>query len=121
MLKALNIQVLTPTKEVRSTNSKIHVKDPSSSRHVHFVNVVTIKPIDRDREEDDEDRIENGGEFENAVNEVEKVDNDEDYFNRLPTKEEREYHKDLFDDTEMPYFLGRPTIKMGDPSNLNIP
>jgi hypothetical protein len=39
----------------------------------------------------------------------------------LPTKEEREYHKDLFDDPETPYILGSPLIKVGDPSNINIP
>ena len=52
------------------------------------------------------------------MNEEEKVDDVEvDYFDRLPTEEEKDYHKDLFE----PYFLGNSIIKTGDPSNLNIP
>jgi hypothetical protein len=39
----------------------------------------------------------------------------------LPTKEEREYHKGLFDDPETSYILGSPLIKVGDSSNINIP
>ena len=49
------------------------------------------------------------------------TDSEVEYSNRMPTKEEKEYHKDLFDDEETPYFLGNPVIKTGDPSNLNIP
>ena len=92
---------------------------------MHFVNVVTIKPVDRSYE-DDEDRIEIDRESKNEVKEVEndkekEVEDVEDYFDRLPTKEERAYHRDLFDDPETPYFLGSPIIKMGDQSNINIP
>ena len=58
LLNALSNQVLTtPKKDTRNTNSGTQVKDPSSSKHVHFVNVVTIKPIDKDREEDDVDKL----------------------------------------------------------------
>ena len=108
LLKALNNQVLSPPhKDARNTNSGPQVKDPSASKHVHFVNVVTIKPIEGDKEV--------------KKSEVEEVDDVENYFDRLPTKEERSYHKDLFDNPETPYFLGNPIIKTGDPSNLNIP
>ena len=48
LLKALNNQVLLPPhKDARTTNSGTQVRDPSSSKHAHFINVVTIKPIDR--------------------------------------------------------------------------
>ncbi|PWA59979.1 serpin [Artemisia annua] len=58
---------------------------------------------------------------ESKEREVEEVDDGDDYFDRLSTKEERAYHKDLFDDTETPYFLGNPIIKTGNPSNISIP
>ena len=113
LLKALNNQVLSPPqKDARNTNSGPQIKDPSSSKHVHFVNVVTIKPIDRNKEESDKDEVRI---------EVGEVGDVIDYFDWLPTKEERAYHKDLFNDPETPYFLGNPIIKTGDPSNLNIP
>ena len=47
LLKALNNQVLSPPHKDARTNSEPPVKDPSSSKQVHFVNVVTIKPINR--------------------------------------------------------------------------
>jgi hypothetical protein len=120
LLKVLNNQVLTtPKKYTRDTSSGTQIKDPSSSKHVHFVNVFTIKPVDNNREECDIDEIK---EVEDKKEEkVEEVENVEEYFDRLPTKEEREYHKDLFNDSETPYFLGSPIIKAGDPSNINIP
>ena len=130
LLKALNNQVLSPPqKDARNTNSGPQLKDPSSSKHVHFVNVVTIKPIDRNKEESDKDEVRLEIEPKDEVKEVEvdkevkesEVDDVEEYFDRLPTKEERAYHKDLFDDPETPYFLGNPIIKTGDPYNLNIP
>ena len=43
LLKALNNQA--------STTPRKDIKDPSSSKQVHFVNVVTIKSKDEDREE----------------------------------------------------------------------
>jgi hypothetical protein len=119
LLKALNNQVLTtPNKDTRNTNSGTQIKDPSSSKHVHFVNVVTIKLINKDREEDDVDRVGIDSESkkedskEGKVEEAEIVEN---YFDKLPTKEERAYHMDLFDDPETPYILGSPIIKAGDP------
>ncbi|PWA80617.1 hypothetical protein CTI12_AA195860 [Artemisia annua] len=131
LLKALNNQVLSPPhKDARNTNSGPQVKDPSSSKQVHFVNVVTIKPIpkneiDSEHKEEvktNEDEVkEVEVDKEAKISGVEEVDDEEDYFNRLPTKEERAYHKDLFDDPETPYFLGNPIIKTGDPSNINIP
>ena len=66
-------------------------KDPSSSKNVHFVNVVTIKPIIK--EEDDGNRNDSDPKVETVepeVNEKEEVDDIEsevEYFNRLPTKE----------------------------------
>ena len=49
LLKALNNQALTtPNKDTRNTNSGAQIKNPSSSKHVHFVNVVTIKPINKE-------------------------------------------------------------------------
>jgi hypothetical protein len=121
LLKALNNQALTtPRKDI---------KDPSSSKQVHFVNVVTIKSKDEDREESDKDEV--GIETKpmdeikkvevKKEEELEEVEPIEKYFDKLPTKEEREYHKDLFDDPETPYILGSPLIKVGDPSNINIP
>jgi hypothetical protein len=130
LLKALNNQVLTtPRKYTRDTSSGILIKDPSPSKQVHFVNVVTIKPIDKNIEESDKDEvgIETGTRDEIKEVEVikeeklEEVESVEEYFDRLPTKEEREYHKDLFNDPETPYILGSPLIKVGDPSNINIP
>jgi hypothetical protein len=51
LLKALNNQALTtPRKDTRDTNNGNQIKDPSSSKHVHFVNVVTIKPKDKNIE-----------------------------------------------------------------------
>jgi hypothetical protein len=120
LLKALNNQVLTtPKKDTRDTSSGPQIKDPSSSKHVHFVNVVAIKPIKNNREESDEDEIKEVGD--NKEEKVEEVETVEEYFDRLPTNEEREYHKDLFDDPKTPYVLGSPIIKTGDPSNINIP
>jgi hypothetical protein len=130
LLKALNNQVLTtPRKDTRDTSSGIQIKDPSSSKHVHFVNVVTIKPIDKNIEESDKDEVDIEIGPKDEIKEVEdikeekleEVENVEEYFDKLPTKEEREYHKDLFDDPETPYVLGSPLIKAGDPSNINIP
>jgi hypothetical protein len=130
LLKALNNQTLaTPRKDTRDTNSGIQTKDPSSSKHVHFVNVVTIKPIDREIEESDKDeaKVEANSEDENREVEVkqdeklEEIEPIEKYFDKLPTEEEREYHKDLFDSPEKTYIFGNPLIKMGDPSNINIP
>ena len=126
LLKALTNQVLTPpNKDTRNTTSGPPTKDPSSSKNVHFVNVVTIKPIDR--EEDNENRNDCDPKSEtvevelNEKKEVDDVVSEVDYFDRLPTSEEKEYHKDLFDSPDTPYFLGNSTIKTGDPSNLNIP
>jgi hypothetical protein len=130
LLKALNNQALTtPKKDTRDANSGIQIKDPSSSKHIHFVNVVTIKPIDKDMEGSDKDEVGVETETRDETKEVEvdkgekleEVENVEEYFDKLPTKEEREYHKNLFDDPETPYILGSPLIKVGDPSNINIP
>ena len=130
LLKALNNQALTtPKKDTRDANNGIQIKDPSSSKHVHFVNVVTIKPKDKDIEESDKDEVEVETKTRDEIREVEvnkgkwleEVETVEEYFDRLPTKEEWEYHKDLFDGPETPYILGTPLIKMGDPSNINIP
>jgi hypothetical protein len=130
LLKTFNNQVFnTPRKDTRDTSSGTQIKDPSSSKHVHFVNVVTIKPKDKDIEESDKDEVRIGTETRDEIKEVkvnegeklEEVENVEDHFDKLPTKEEREYHKDLFDDPETPYILGSPLIKVGDPSNINIP
>jgi hypothetical protein len=130
LLKALNNQALTtPRKDTRDANSGIQTKDPSSSTHVHFVNVVTIKPIDKDIEESDKDEVGVETEPRDEIREVEvnkgekleEVETIEEYFDKLPTKEEREYHKDLFNDPETPYIIGSPLIKVGDPSNINIP
>ena len=57
----------------------------------------------------------------NEKKEVDDVVSEVDYFNRLPNSEEKEYHKDLFDNPDAQYFLGNPIVKTGDPSNLNIP
>ena len=120
LLKALNNQVLTtPKKDTRDTSSGTQIKDPSSSKHVHFVNVVTIKPVDNNKEESDTGEIKEV--VEKKEERVKEVENVEEYFDRLPTKEEREYHKDLFDDPETPYVLGSPLMKAGNPSNINIP
>ena len=84
-----------------------------------------IKPIDK--EEDNVDRNDSDPKNETIVVEenkeveVDDVVSEVDYFDRLPTREEREYHKDLFDSPDTPYVLGSPIIKTGDPSNLNIP
>ena len=122
-MKALNNQVLSPPHKDARTNSGTPIKDPSSSKQVHFVNVVTIKPIDRskDNSEPKDDVKENEVDNEVREDKNEEVEGDEDYFNRLPTREERAYHKDLFNDAETGYFLGNPIIKAGNPSNLNIP
>jgi hypothetical protein len=114
LLKALNNQALaTPRKDIRDTNNGIQIKDPSSSKHVHFVNVVTIKPIDKEIEDSDKDEV--GVETEtrdesrkvevNKGEELDEVETIEKYFDKMPTKEEREYHKDLFDSPERPYIL----------------
>ena len=51
LLKALNTQILPPPqKDARNTNSGPQIKDPSSSKQVHFVNVVAIKPVDEVKE-----------------------------------------------------------------------
>lgn len=130
LLKALNNQALTtPRKDTRDTNNGNQIKDPSSSKHVHFVNVVTIKPKDKNIEENDKDEVgvetETRGEIREVEvkkeEELEEVETIEEHFDKLPTKEEREYHKDLFDGPETPYILGTPLIKVGDPSNINIP
>jgi hypothetical protein len=130
LLKALNNQALTtPRKDTRDANNGIQTKDPSSSKHVHFVNVVTIKPKDKDIEESNKDEVEVETETSDEIRkvevnkgqELEGVETIEEYLDKLPTKEEREYHKDLFDGPETPYILGTPLIKMGDPSNINIP
>ena len=90
-----------------------------------FISSVTIKPITE--EEDDENRNNSDPKVETVESEVSEkkevddVESEDEYFNRCPTKEEKEYHKDLFDSAETPYFLGNPIIKAGDPSNLNIP
>jgi hypothetical protein len=99
LLKALNNQVLTtPRKDTRDNSSDIQIKYPSSSKHVHYVNVVTIKPIDENIEESDKDEvgIETGPKDEikevedNKEEKLEEVENVEEYFDKLPTKEERE-------------------------------
>ena len=100
LLKALNNQVLSPPHKDARTNSGPQVKDPSSSKQVHFINVVTIKPIERSedsskpKDEVKEDEVDK----EIRENESKEVEKEEDYFNRLPTREERAYHKD--DDAE---------------------
>ena len=79
LLKALNNQTLiTPRKDTRDTNSGIQIKDPSSSKHVHFVNVVTIKPIDREIEESDKDeaKVEANSEDENREVEATRMSYD---------------------------------------------
>ena len=71
LLKALNNQVLTtPRKDTRDTSIKIQIKDPSSSKHVHFVNVVTIKPKDKDIEESDKDEVRIGTETRDEIKKV---------------------------------------------------
>ena len=73
LLKALNNQVLShPQKDARNTSSRTQTKDPSISKHVHFLNVVTIKPIDKDREENDKARTEVENELKTEVKEVEE-------------------------------------------------
>ncbi|PWA71303.1 retrotransposon Orf1 [Artemisia annua] len=119
----LNESILRP--DTRSTTSGPPTKDPSSSKNVHFVNIVTITPITR--EEDDENKDDSDPKVETVESEVIKnkevddVESEVEYFNRWPTNEEKEYHKDLFDSPETPYVLGNPIIKTCDPSNLNIP
>ena len=122
LLKALNNQVLSPPHKDARTNSGPPVKDPSSSKQVHFVNVVTIKPIDRSEDSEPKDDVKED-EVDKETREIEsrEVEEEEDYFNKLPTREEKAYHKNLFNDAETGYFLGNPTIKAGNPSNLNIP
>ena len=97
LLKALNNQTLaTPRKDTRDTNSGIQIKHPSSSKHVHFVNVVTIKPIDKEIEESDKDEVRVEAEIKdesmevevNKEEELEEVEPIEKYFDKLPTKEE---------------------------------
>ena len=69
-----------PHNDARNTNSGPQIKDPSSSKQVHFINVVTIKPVDEVKEvEVDRD---------NKMIEVKEVEDKENYFDKLPTKEE---------------------------------
>ncbi|PWA59494.1 ribonuclease H-like domain-containing protein [Artemisia annua] len=110
LLKAFTNQMLTPSnKDTRSTTSGPPTKDPSSSKNVHFVNIVTIKPITR--EEDDENKDDSDPKVETVESEVienkevDDVESEVEYFNRWPTSEEKEYHKDLFDSPETPYVL----------------
>jgi hypothetical protein len=76
LLKALNNQVLTtPKKDTRDTCSGTQIKDPSSSKHVHFINVVTIKLVNNNREESNVDEIkEVVDKKEEKVEEVENVE-----------------------------------------------
>ena len=78
LLKAFTNQLLTPTnKDTRSTTSGPPTKDPSSSKNVHFVNVVTIEPITK--EEEDETRNNSDPKVETLepeVNEEEEVDDE---------------------------------------------
>ena len=48
LLTALNNQVITPSSGIaRNTSGGSAVKDHSSSKHVHFVNAITLKPPNR--------------------------------------------------------------------------
>lgn len=58
LLKALNNQVITPSNRVaRNTSGASEIKDPSSSKHVHFVNAITLIPPNRDTNGDDEEEV----------------------------------------------------------------
>jgi hypothetical protein len=125
LIKALNNQGITPSSEnVRNTSGGSEVKDPSSSKHVHFVNVVTIKPPNRSSDEDDEDRVEvesdpkeeHGNDEEKRVEEV-----DDDYFDKFPTVEELAYHKYLLHDLRLFFIRRIPIIAHDNPRNINIP
>ena len=94
LLKALTNQVLTPpNKDSWNTTSGPPTKDPSSSKKVHFVNVVTIKPIDR--EEDNGDRNDSDPKVETVESEVSEkkegddVESEDEYFNRWPLRRKR--------------------------------
>ena len=63
-------------------NPKQHLKDDSDPK----VETIEFEEIE-DKEADD-------------------VESEVEYFNRWPTNEEKEYHKDLFNSPETPYFLG---------------
>lgn len=63
----------TPRRDTRDTSSGNQVKDPSSSKHVHFVNVVTIKPKDKDIGESDKDEVRVETETRDVIEEVELV------------------------------------------------
>lgn len=56
MSKALNNHTIAPSsKPTRSASGDFEIKDPSSSKHVHFVNTITLIPPHRnDMEEESE-------------------------------------------------------------------
>ena len=84
-----------------------------------FVNVVTIKPVDRSYEDDEGGMTEIGSNPKNDVEE--EMEEVEDYFNKFPTEEELAYHKNLLDDPNPSIYRNLPIIRAGNPNLINIP
>ena len=92
LLKVLNNRVLnaSTSKPTKNTNTGNEVQDPSSSKHVHFINTITLlPPLRNDKEEEHEALLRNTSSIKEEIMKVESENGEEfgvDYFDKLPQK-----------------------------------